>query len=76
MSETVADMANQNFAAAPRTVKFHRLEEPASRLDDFASEPQPRGDDDLTAATRLQALNPKLPVEAELPECPRPSNPL
>jgi hypothetical protein len=30
MSETVADVTNRNFEAAPRSVLSHRLEEPAS----------------------------------------------
>jgi len=41
MSETLADATNRNFAARPREVLPHRLEEPASCLDDLSSWPLP-----------------------------------
>jgi hypothetical protein len=57
MSETVADVTNRNFESLPRTVIPHRLEEPASRLDDLSPDPLPRGEEDTTATQRLQALH-------------------
>ena len=74
MSETVADITNQNFAARPRELTAHRLEEPASRRDHFSAEALSRGTDDQSAANRLHALHPELPAphEAET-NCP-PSN--
>jgi hypothetical protein len=65
MSAMVADVTNRNFKSLPRTVIPHRLEEPASRLDDLSPDPQPRGEEDTTATQRLQALNPEMPAETE-----------
>jgi len=74
MSETVADVTNRNFSSRPREIIPHRLEEPASRLDDFSPDPLPRGEEDQSAARRLQSLHPALTLDEGPPaDCP-PSN--
>ncbi|MCA1807793.1 MAG: hypothetical protein LC687_08110, partial [Actinobacteria bacterium] len=74
MSETVANVTNHNFASQPRLARPHRLEEPASLLDDLTPAAQPRGEEDSAATLRLKALNPALHSETESAfDCP-PSN--
>ena len=76
MSETICDLANQDFARLGKNVSPHRLEEAASAQDDLSPsmEPRPIHDEEAEANQSLAIPGSALKTRREVEERVPPSN--